>query len=64
MYELILRVPVRTIYEGVAHEVRQIVRDRAEGLCRSLERRPATKARDQKIAHLRNVIQDLTRAQP
>jgi hypothetical protein len=63
MYELILRVPIQAIYEGVAHEVRQTVRERAEGLCLSLERRPATKMRDHKIAHLRRVIEDLTQTQ-
>lgn len=59
MYELILRVPVRAIYEGIFFETAAIVRRRAKGLCASLESKPRSKARDYKIAHLKRVIEDL-----
>jgi DNA-binding XRE family transcriptional regulator len=64
MYELIFRVPVRDIYEGVVDEARHVVRARAAALCASLERKPKTRARDHKIAHLKGVIEDLTDARP
>ena len=59
IYELILRVPVRTLYEGMLFERLRTVKQRALGLCASLERETRTKLRDRKIAHLKAVIADL-----
>lgn len=59
VYELILRVPVRTLYERIVYETIRTVRQRAIGLCASLERQTRTRLRDRKIAHLKAVIEDL-----
>jgi DNA-binding XRE family transcriptional regulator len=61
IYEVVLRVPVRAIYERVVYDARQMVRRRAVGLRMGLERKPRTKSRDHKIAHLAGVIGDLDR---
>src|SRR5688572_31802419 len=48
MYEFIFDATVRELYQGVFREVQQRVRERARGLCASLERQPSTPTRDQK----------------
>jgi hypothetical protein len=62
MYEMILRVPVRLLYHGLVFEAQEKVRRRVMGLCGSLERKPPSKLRDQKLAHLRSLVADLDRA--
>jgi DNA-binding XRE family transcriptional regulator len=56
MYEFIFDATVRELYEGVFREVQLRVRERARGLCSSLERQPRNPTRDQKIAVLRRII--------
>jgi DNA-binding XRE family transcriptional regulator len=58
MYEFIFDATVRELYEGVFVEVQERVRERARGLVRGLEKKPASPQRDQKIAALRRLLGD------
>lgn len=55
-YAFILGAAVPDLYEGVFVEVQGVVRRRAKGLCRSLERKPDTTRNQRKIAVLRQLI--------
>ena len=59
MYELILRVPIRILYEGLLYDSLATFHRRIAGLCASLERQERTRARDRKIAHLKAVLEEL-----
>lgn len=58
MYEFIFGVTVRTLYEGVFHEVRLSVAVRARGLMASLERQPPSVERDRKLNIVRRLVRD------
>jgi hypothetical protein len=59
-YEFILGASVSELFEGLFHEVRGIAQARAKGLLKSLEREPATPARDYKVTVLRMLIEERT----
>lgn len=56
MYELILGTPIGALYAGLFSDSAELVRERARGLRLSLEKRPKSQARDQKIAALNRII--------
>lgn len=58
MYELILGTSVGALYAGLFNNSAELVRERARGLRLSLEKRPRSQARDQKIAALDRIIGD------
>jgi len=58
-YEIILGVPARDLYEGVFHEVRAQVLERARGLSTHLKRKTTATHRNQKIARLRSMLEEL-----
>ena len=57
-YAFILGADVPAMYEGVFRDIQEVVRRRAKGLCRSLERQPETARRDRKLALLRQLISE------
>jgi transcriptional regulator with XRE-family HTH domain len=60
-YAFILGADVPALYEGAFQDVQTVVRQRAMGLCRSLERKPQTSRRARKIAVLKQLLsEDLT----
>ena len=64
MYEFILGATISELYEGLFHDARKAVRDRARGLCASLERKPKTPERDHKIAVLRALLEEIPEVTP
>ena len=56
MYEFILNARVRELYEGLFWEAQSQVRERARGLCASLEKQPQSAERDRKIAILQQLL--------
>ena len=64
MYELILGASVRQLYDGVYHVAREAVRARASGLLASLQRKPQTPKREQKLAALRRLLDELAEEHP
>jgi DNA-binding XRE family transcriptional regulator len=57
MYEFIFGATVRELYEGVFQDMQQRVLIRAKGLLASLEAKPKSAQRDQKIAVLRRLLE-------
>jgi hypothetical protein len=56
-YQIIFGVPVGELYLGVYDRVRIRVCKRAEALCRHLEAAPRTIRTDQKVEHLRKLLE-------
>lgn len=55
-YAFILGADVPALYEGAFRDVQFVVRKRARGLCRSIERQPHGTRRDRKIALLKKLM--------
>jgi DNA-binding XRE family transcriptional regulator len=62
-YEIILGAPARDLFEGIFHEVRAQVLERARGLSSHLERKTTVTHRNQKITRLRSILEELHLAQ-
>jgi hypothetical protein len=58
MYEFIFDATVRELYEGVFAEMQARVRERARGLCASLEREAPSPGRDHRLRVLRRLLGD------
>ena len=58
MYEFVLGVTVRQLYEGIFAQARVEVKKRARGLHASLARKPRTAMRSKKIALLTRLISE------
>ena len=59
MYEIILRAPLRELYEGMFRSAVDVVSARARGLCASLECQTQSETRDLKLKHLRGLLEEL-----
>lgn len=59
MYEIIMRAPIRDLYEGVFRDAVAVVHERARGLYKSLERQTQSDTRDLKIRHLMTLLDEL-----
>lgn len=57
-YAFIFGAEVPALYEGVFSDVQLVVRKRARGLCRSLERQPRGARRDRKIMLLKRLMSE------
>ncbi|MEQ1854887.1 MAG: helix-turn-helix transcriptional regulator, partial [Longimicrobiales bacterium] len=60
-YAFILGAEVPALYKGVSRDVQLVVRNRARGLCRNLERQPQGARRDRKIAVLKELLAESNR---
>ena len=56
MYEFIFDATIRELYDGIFAEVQAQVRERARGLCASIEKEPPSPSRDHRLRVLRRIV--------